>query len=144
MGRRPRNILPTSSEILKPYLPNAKVGKEHFNSQKEKKKFYHDQRGTKDLKRLPDGINVRISSSITWKPGVEIRKQEKPRSYVIRSDNRLYRRNRKHLRVSSEKSNKDNHDDTLEDVFDYQPSQLNDTNTPECDKQVNLSHNKIL
>lgn len=108
MGRRPRNILPSSCELLKPRTQSPKVVTEHFDSQKQTQKFYYDRRrGVKDLRPLPNGTDVRITNgNKPWAPGVVVSKYDKPRSYLVRSGNRMYRRNRKHIRVTSEQANR--------------------------------------
>jgi hypothetical protein len=67
------------------------------------------RRGAKELVPLYEGQNVRMSTNSQqnpeWKPGVVVKKHDKPRSYVVQSENRLYRRNHKHLRMATEGSN---------------------------------------
>ena len=102
-------MLPASKEVLKPNSVDHKAVKTHFDHQKQRQKLYYDQRrGAKDLVPLCEGQNVRISTNsqnTAWKPGVVVKKHDKPRSYVVRSENRLYRRNRKHLRMATEEAN---------------------------------------
>jgi len=114
MGRRPRNILPTANELLRPQSHDMARVKNHFDEQKQDQKFYYDRRrGVRELSPLQDGTAVRISrGDVPWKPGVVVAKYEKPRSYVVRSGNQLYRRNRKHLRACSESANRDTVDDS--------------------------------
>ena len=108
MERRPRNILPSSFKLLEPRTQSPKVVTEHFDSQKQTQKFYYDRRrGVKDLRPLPNGTDVRITNGNNpWAPGVVVSKYDKPRSYLVRSGNRVYRRNRKHIRVASEQANR--------------------------------------
>lgn len=114
MGRRPRNILPTANELLKPQSHDTVRVKNLFDEQKQDQKFYHDRRrGVRELSPLQDGAAVRISGGdVPWKPGIVVGKYEKPRSYVVRSGNQLYRRNRKHLRACSETANRETVDDS--------------------------------
>ncbi|XP_060080445.1 uncharacterized protein K02A2.6-like [Ylistrum balloti] len=102
MGRRPRNILPTSNDLLKPNH-NTNLVKKHFDKEKQKQKFH--RRGVKELPSLSVGEPVRVSptqsgKSAKWNPGTVIEKHSKPRSYIVSSGTRLYRRNRKFLRPS--------------------------------------------
>ncbi|XP_014675070.1 PREDICTED: uncharacterized protein K02A2.6-like [Priapulus caudatus] len=108
MGGRPRNTLPASTEILKPRI-DAIVVKEHFNKKKAKQKVYYDlKRGVKELKPLEQGDSIHMNplpGSKSWKSGTVVKHYGRPRSYVICSRGRLYRRNRRHLRETSEAAN---------------------------------------
>ena len=121
MGRRPRNILPSSNSVLKPKEHSTETVKRHFDAEKQRQKMYHDQRkGAKELQPLSEGANVRISplpGSKSWKPGIVVEPSDKPRSYIVRSGNRIYRRNRRHLRSSTDRANsggKQDQDDSFE------------------------------
>lgn len=126
MGRRPRNTLPASKEVLKPNMNNSMNVKRHFDREKEKQKFYYDKRrGVKELPTINDKCAVRMTplpGSKEWKPGTIVKHSDKPRSYIVqRSDsenNRLYRRNRKHLRTSTETASKDINRETTSDNFE--------------------------
>ena len=112
MGRRPRNILPSSDSVLRPKGHDSDLVKRHFNAEKQKQKMYYDQcKGAKDLQPLSEGTSVRMSplpGSTSWKPGTVIEKHDKPRSYIVRSGERVYRRYRKHLRLSTQSANSGN------------------------------------
>ncbi|XP_052809379.1 uncharacterized protein K02A2.6-like [Mya arenaria] len=112
MGRRPRNLLPASKAVLKPSSVDPNTDKTHLDHQKQRQKLYYDQRrGAKELVLLQNGQNVRISPNPNsqnpgkWTPGIVVEKHDKPRSFVVQSGNRLYRRNRKHLRLATEGAN---------------------------------------
>ena len=126
MGRRPRNLLPSSKEILLPKAPDPRIVKRHFDSDKQSQKHYYDNRkGVKDHHPLQDGTLVRMRHGTKWKPGIVTSRYHKPRSYVVSSGDQIYRRNRKHIRVSSEKANRSYSDDDLPDIpYD------SDDNTP--------------
>ena len=109
MKRRPSNLLPASSEVLKPNPVDHWQVKKQLDHQKQRQKLYYDQqKGIKELEPLSVGQNVRISpnpnsnNSGKWTPGVVTEKHHKPRSYIVQSENCLYRHNRKHLRRTSE------------------------------------------
>jgi hypothetical protein len=128
MGRRPRNILPTSYELLKPQGHSAQTVKRHFNREKQAQKYYYDKRkGVKDLHPLQERTQVRITdgTKTKWFPGEVVAKYDKPRSYIVQSENgRLYRRNRKHLRVATQAANKtwkSSDDPPVADVPDVSP-----------------------
>ncbi|XP_021358135.1 uncharacterized protein K02A2.6-like [Mizuhopecten yessoensis] len=111
MGRRPRNTLPASKDILKPSTHDNIRIQTHFNQQKKRQKFYYDnRRGAKELSPLSAGDCVRISpnpnsSPKTWTPGTVVKRYNKPRSYVVASGDRTYRRNRKHLWLATPSTN---------------------------------------
>ncbi|XP_021374310.1 uncharacterized protein K02A2.6-like [Mizuhopecten yessoensis] len=110
MNRRPRNALPASENILKPSTYDSKKVKQHMDAQKAKQKVFYDQRrGVKELSPLEDGTEIRMKTPGTkaLTPGTVVQKSDKPRSYIVRSNEsgRLFRRNRKHLRKSTETAN---------------------------------------
>ena len=91
--------------------------KRHFDSDKQSRKHYYDNRkGVKDHHPLQDGTLVRMRHDTKWKPGIVTSRYHKPRSYVVSSGDQIYRRNRKHIRVSSEKANRSYSDDDLPDI----------------------------
>lgn len=105
MGRRPRNLLPTNTEILKPKLDNSVKFKQYFDHDKEKQKFYYDhRRGVEELPMLKPGDHVRVKhgASKAWVPGTVMQHNDKPRSYKVQCGERVYNRNRKHLRPTSD------------------------------------------
>ena len=86
MGRRPRNLLPASKEVLKPKLVNHQHVKIQLDHQKQRQKLYYDQRrGVKELKPLSEGQSVRMSPNPNlnnkgkWTPGTVVDKHDKPR-----------------------------------------------------------------
>ena len=125
MGRRLRNTLPASKELLRPGNHDTQKVKKHFDEQKAKQKFYHDhRRGVKGLPPLNKGIPVRISplpGTNNWLPGKVVTHYNKPRSYVVQAGNWLYRRNRKHLRVSTEVANATRDDEDTDLHVDTPP-----------------------
>ena len=122
MGRRPRNTLPASKDVLKPTSHNPLAVKKHFDPEKEKQKFYRDKRkGVKKLKPLNSESAVRITplpGTKRWIPGTFKKHYDKPRSYVVQNadNNRLYRRNRRHLRSSTKEASYDTDRDVPNDI----------------------------
>lgn len=143
MGRRPRNTLPASKDVLKPNSHNPLAVKRHFDREKEKQKFYYDKRrGVKELPPLNTESAVRMTplpGTKKWIPGTVTKHYNKPRSYVVQSDDpgnhRLYRRNRKHLRTSTRTASKEYDRDISSDNFanddqnDIQPNEHKPNNT---------------
>ena len=111
MGRRLRNTLPMSKELLKPSTDNTESVKKHFNLEKDKQKFYYDhERGVKELPPFEHGTNIRMSplpGTKSWVPGTVVEPYGLPRSYIVKHGNRVYQRNRKHLKMSTESANRE-------------------------------------
>ena len=108
MGRRPRNKLPTSRELLSPTMYNRKDLVHRLNEQKNKQKFYHDRKSANELPPLHPGDQVRMEPlprSKQWSPGVIISHHKNPRSYIVQCGDRRYRRNRRQLRPSTQAAN---------------------------------------
>ena len=111
MGRRLRNTLPMSKELLKPSTDNTESVKKHFNLEKDKHKFYCDhKRGVKELPPFDNGTNIRMSllpRTKSWVPGTVVEPYGLPRLYIVKHGNRVYRRNRKHLKMPTESANRE-------------------------------------
>ena len=103
-GRRTRTLLPITSYLLKPKVQED-VKKKLLKQESKQAKYYNQN--TKELPPLYTGEVVRVAP----KPGDRERKWFKAqvedqvdiRPYEVRTeDDRLYRRNRRHLRQSKE------------------------------------------
>ena len=101
-GYKTRNKLPTKHSLLVPKPYSFHEVKRHFDMEKTKQKFYHDRVARE---RPPfQGRQVRVEplpGTRKWVPGEIVQKHESPRSYVLQAGNRLFRRNRQHLRSSN-------------------------------------------
>ncbi|GBM22130.1 hypothetical protein AVEN_266489-1 [Araneus ventricosus] len=96
MGRRSNTTLPVAKTQLQPYSVNKKVieGKEERRIEGQKTN-YDKHHGVRILDELDPGQNVWITDrSITEKV---LQKTPYPKSYLVQSGKRVYRRNRKHL-----------------------------------------------
>lgn len=139
MGRRPRNILPAASSLLQPKSYNNKEVKQHLHLEKAKQKYYYDSRGTKELQPLKPGQSVRMAplpGHPTWSPAVVVKHHSSPRSYVVESGGRKYRRNRFHLRSTTQTANQENSLPTDQQIEEednsfQQPSTARETQVPE-------------
>jgi len=93
MGRRPRNQLTASKEVLQPktqkWLRNTSISKK----QREKFYYYH-MRWVKVQSESP--VVIKHPHSKVWSPGTVVKHYD-----VDSSNNRLYHRNLKHLKVST-------------------------------------------
>ncbi|XP_062571228.1 uncharacterized protein K02A2.6-like [Saccostrea cucullata] len=104
MGRRPRNTLPASQDLLKPATHDLRKVQQHLNAQKTKQEFYYDRRrNVKELSPLDNGTTVRMETlgPKSLSPGIVVQKTDQPRFYVVKSKGKL-RRNRVYLHKSRE------------------------------------------
>ena len=98
-SRRTLNLLPLSSKQLEPKsVPPEDVQEKLINS-KQKQAFYYNLKGTA-LPELQPGQTVRMKrpQESTWTEAV-CKKMIGPRSYVVVSGGRTYRRNRRQQRM---------------------------------------------
>ncbi|KAK0156522.1 Apoptosis-stimulating of p53 protein 1 [Merluccius polli] len=112
MGRRPRNKLPTARELLAPTAYDPLKVKRLLDQTKENQKYYDRKRAGKPRVALKPGDEVRMQphpGSHTWSPAVVVRQHIAPRSYVVDSGNKEYRRNSQHLRASTPAANRPRH-----------------------------------
>ena len=101
MSRRTRTLLPTASSRLRPEVCTQST--EKLERKRQKAKFYHD-RHAKQLPEQEIGQEVRIQplwKNQTWKEATCIEKLS-DRSYVVKSGNEFFRRNRQFPRPASE------------------------------------------
>ena len=101
-GRRTKTLLPTSGRLLR--RPEFDTTSQLLHVQKNNQALYYNN-GTKELRPLEPGNTVRIHPpkySQQWTPAT-VDKQVGVRSYQgITDDGRVYRRDRRHLRLTAE------------------------------------------
>ena len=101
-GRRTITLLPTAGRLLT--KPEFGTTFQLLHTQKNKQAFYYND-GTKELRPLEPGSTVRIHPpkySHQWTQAT-VDEQVGVRSYQVTSDDgRVYRRNRRHLRLTAE------------------------------------------
>ncbi|GBL82434.1 Uncharacterized protein K02A2.6 [Araneus ventricosus] len=96
MGRRINTTLPVAKTQLQPYSMNKKVLKAKEERRIEGQKMNYDKHhGVRNLDELDPGQNVWITDRRVT--GKVLQKTPYPRSYLVQSGRRVYRRNRKHL-----------------------------------------------
>ena len=132
-GRRTKTLLPTSQKLLKPKL--ATNVKRKLTLCKDKQKAYYD-RSARHQRDLNNGEIVRIrpfGNTNEWRKAV-VENKVNLRSYNVKTeDGSTYRRNRRHLRISTEKGiNIDN--SSLESTDEHLPSNETDENIKEPPK----------
>jgi len=112
MGRRPRNKLPSLRDLLTPTAYNRQDVMQRLDHQKANQKFYHDSKSASDLPPLCPGDQVRMApspGSKMWNPAIVVKRHASPRSYIVESGGREYRRNQRDLRRSTEAANTTEH-----------------------------------
>ena len=99
-GRPCRTFLPTARSTLSPNSPNPV--REAITHARARQAAYFD-RGTRSLRTLREGetVRMRLPGQSTWTPGICLRSVA-DRSYLVRADNYVYRRNRRHLLATGE------------------------------------------
>lgn len=103
MGRRPKNKLPTAKELLNPVALNHSEIRRQLQQDKTRQKHYHDRQAD-DLPPLTTGDPVRMApypGAPKWLPATIVKHHDAPRSYIVECNGRKYRRNRRHLRLST-------------------------------------------
>ncbi|KAK0154443.1 hypothetical protein N1851_003464 [Merluccius polli] len=88
--------------LLKPQIhENAH---KNIKDRQLKQKHYFD-RGAKHLPTLEEGEKVRVKVKDNWQPATVLKSHDTPRSFVIKTpDGNTYRRNRRHLLKTREKT----------------------------------------
>ena len=97
-SRRTRNLLPLTRKLLEPETLHTQDVQQNLINSRQKQAFYYNLKG-KALPELQPGQTVRVKkpNESTWTQAV-CKKMIGPRSYVVVSGNRTYRRNRRQLR----------------------------------------------
>lgn len=102
-SRQIRSTLPVTTKQLDPKVSNKSSLKQKMQQSQVKSKQYYD-RSAKQMKPLTPGEGVRIRNGKLWKPAV-VREKINDRSYLVETkDGGIYRRNRRHLLKSNEKT----------------------------------------
>ena len=97
MSRRTKTKLPTTEEQLQPQPIKTTVVRERLQQYRDQQAKYYN-RTAKRLQPLERGDVVRVESKNGFKKkGTILRKAEYPRSYIVESGNREYRRNRRQI-----------------------------------------------
>ena len=111
MNRRTRTLLPTTARLLQPRYVNSEQERERMRyKQLVQAKYYNRQ--AHDLPVLEKGDVVRMKPFVLgekkWRKGVVTHRLDQ-RSYAVESSGGTYRRNRMHLRKSTESPPVDTH-----------------------------------
>jgi len=95
MSRRTRSIMPLTQRQRRPVvIPPREVKRQRLKQQEHQKRYY--DRGAHPLKPLQVGESARVRMNKIWQPAV-VTDKVADRSYVVRTEKGLYRRNRRDL-----------------------------------------------
>ena len=100
-GRRLRTTLPTlPANLEQQSYDKAKVAARDTEAQLKNKENFDRRHGTQLLPELSPGqlVMQKLEADKQWRGPAVVKEMCAPRSYIIESDNRIYRRNRKHLK----------------------------------------------
>lgn len=100
LGRRLKTTIPTALPLLKSDTFN-KVHEQLVKRQGKQQDGYNRHALSERLKPLSPGDKVMVkktNNTSEWTPGTVTDLYKSPRSYLVKSGNRTYRRNRRHLR----------------------------------------------
>ncbi|XP_077971870.1 uncharacterized protein LOC144426076 [Styela clava] len=138
ISRRTKGDIPKSKKLLNPEIRNPKEVHDQLLHKRNQQKKYFDK-SSKLLPNLNTGDIVRMQTKKEYdQKGIICQNYHLPRSYIVESDGRRYRRNRRHIL----KANESYYPRTEEDI-DY--SNLSDSNTdvPSQSNIVNGSSNFV-
>lgn len=105
LGRRLKTLLPTTAPLLQ-QKDSVEIVQKRLKLQ-ERQKYNFDKHATTEQSNLKPGEQVvmKRSDDSRWEPATIVEKHSTPRSYTVQNhnNNKVYRRNRKHLKPSSAK-----------------------------------------
>ena len=99
-SRHTRTRLPIAQQLLEPNVIDEVHRKIQRRKQKQKRNHDRDARELPPLNR-GDAIRMRLPGDVHWTLG-RILRYAGPRSYLVTVNGRTYRRNRRHLRTTTE------------------------------------------
>ena len=158
MSRRTRTAISTSKKLFVPKVIPCKRVSQRIREKRRQQKLYYDK-NAKMLGILKENQVVRIQTARGYdKLGVVKKTTKEPRSYMVETDGKEYRRNRRHLLAVPERNHivKEEPDEFISFEDSYNPrstehtsnSRIHDENdqtqkttaSPEEDSTVNHPH----
>jgi hypothetical protein len=100
-GRRAQTSLPMADSLLQPATLKQDRIHDKLMEYRQKQKFYFDK-GSKPLTAITGDKAVRVWTPQGWKIAEYMGPHHLPNSHMIRTQNGVYRRNRKHLMMTKE------------------------------------------
>ena len=138
MGRRTKTLLPTTTtKCLQPKLISPQAVHKELKQRKVQQKYYYDFH-TATLRPIAVGETVMRRAKGKWEPATVVAfSQDGPRSYIVKTPGGSYRRNRHHLKPTSNNLNSGQYyqadqscNDWLEDTSIIDESDATDIEIP--------------
>ena len=106
-GRKPQTTLPSSRSALKSKNPNDDLHHEANQKRQERQAVFYDRKAGSDKKALKNREPVFVWNTLnnTWQPGTVLNRpqlKERPRTYTVEIQGKIYQRTRQHLRPRSQ------------------------------------------
>ena len=105
-GRKPQTTLPSTRSTLKSKHPNDDLHQEANQKRQERQAEFYDRKNGSDKKILHnmEPVFVRNTLKNTWQPAIVLNRPqptERPRTYTVDIQGKIYQRTREHLRPRS-------------------------------------------
>ena len=105
-GRKPQTTLPSTRSTLKSKHPNDDLHQEANQKRQERQAQFYDRKTGSDKRILHnmEPVFVRNTLKNTWQPAIELNRPqptERPRTYTVDIQGKIYQRTREHLRPRS-------------------------------------------
>ena len=102
-GRKPQTTLPSSRSALKSKHPDDDLHQEANQTRQERQAVFYDRKAGSDRKTLNNREPVFVWNTLknTWQPGTVLNRpqpMERPRTYTVDIQGKIYQRTREHLR----------------------------------------------
>ena len=136
MSRRLHSPLPINPNLLKPEISSKQTLR---NQQKQ-----HYDKSAQDLFNLKEGDQVRLQTDKGYdKVGYVKKVDELPRSYVVESEGREFRRNRRHLSYVNKPSTSNDSNSNLDNptVLNPNTQESVNSNVQNLDNNINAHSN---
>src|SRR5436190_7231186 len=100
MGRLLKTVLPVPKKVVEPLFPTRDT-LQTLKQKQARQKTYYDK-NAHPLRPLKDNEEVFFQKGIRdWVPGKILQKHDMPNSYIVKTEDGTYRRNRIHLKPAN-------------------------------------------
>ena len=143
MSRRLNSPLPINPNLLKPEIIPGKQVQNRLCALRNQQKQYYDK-SAQDLFNLNEGDQVRLQTDKGYdKVGYVKKVDELPRSYIVESEGREFRRNRRHLLYVNEPSTSNDSGSNLDNptVLNHDTQESVNSNVQNLDNNTNADSN---
>ena len=100
MGRQIRSTMPATTNHLKPKIIEPEKVQETRQLMQRRQQKYYNQHTRKESQELKPGqpVQIQLNSGSKWEKGEVVKKDSTPRSYHVKVNNGIYRRNTKYIK----------------------------------------------